>query len=1049
MSRTVRVDLVAQVDKYVAGMNKAGDATDNLSKSVADVADALRVMNENAAAKAVADEARRAANESHAAAAKISSGMLAMGAASVAFTGMAVKGFADFDAQMSAVKATGADAATNIDALRQAAMEAGRTFGQFSATDAAQGIEQLAKAGLSAEQILSGGLNGALSLAAAGEMAVGDAAEVTAKTLKQFALDGSQASHVADLLAAGAGKAVGDVSDLGMALAQSGMVAAQYGVSVEETVGVLSMFADNALLGSDAGTSLKTTLLMLADPTKEAQAALDEYNITAYDAQGNFVGMEALAGQLQDKLSGLSQAQQNAALKTIFGADAIRAATILMKEGADGVRAYVEAVNEQGYAAQVAATRMDNLKGDLAALSGSWETLTISMGSGANSPLRAAVQDLTGLVDSLATMPPAMQQAALAGAGLVAGLGLVGGGFLKTITAVGEARAAYKTLATDMPKTAAVMRNTAIAAGVLTTALVALNAIDSEFIDTRQVSGLSAATAGMLAVAKASDGTTKGVRQANIELDKFFLNERGESVVQGVQGLEGAFQRLNPELKTTGQRFNDFAERGLGAVTGLSTVTERLTEGFSQMDRALAGMASNGALDQAAAGFAKVAEAAKRQGTSTEQLIALFPEYHAQLQQQANALAAQVQGFDASKLSAQDYADWMSGKVPPALRAAADAAKSGGKDLGVLGGALDSAGDKAGKTLEQFLALANGMLQLSGSRMGLEAAIDSATDALKDNGRTLDINTEAGRANQGALDGIAAAALKLAESQRQTDASTAEMTASAQRARDAFVATAQQMGMTKTQAEQLANSYGLIPSKVATDVSAPGATTSKSNVDLLMQSIKALPASKQTQVLTELKRGGIDAAYYELNRIDGKTATTYVRTVYESIVKSNPGMKSVPSMPGWNNYGSKMQADGGILEFYGNGGMREHHIAQIARAGTWRVWAEDETGGEAYIPLALSKRARSTAILDEVARRFGYSLLKNANGNVWSQQPMRTAPVVRMPAPTAAAPVQTGSTFAPVVHAYGADSREVAAHVVSAISHQARVAAPTLPGGRL
>lgn len=63
-------------------------------------------------------------------------------------------------------------------------------------------------------------------------------------------------------------------------------------------------------------------------------------------------------------------------------------------------------------------------------------------------------------------------------------------------------------------------------------------------------------------------------------------------------------------------------------------------------------------------------------------------------------------------------------------------------------------------------------------------------------------------------------------------------------------------------------------------------------------------------------------------------------------------------------------ADGGIMRSYADGGM-ENHTAQIARAGEWRIWAEDETGGEAYIPLARSKRARSLAIWRETGRLLG------------------------------------------------------------------------------
>jgi hypothetical protein len=90
-----------------------------------------------------------------------------------------------------------------------------------------------------------------------------------------------------------------------------------------------------------------------------------------------------------------------------------------------------------------------------------------------------------------------------------------------------------------------------------------------------------------------------------------------------------------------------------------------------------------------------------------------------------------------------------------------------------------------------------------------------------------------------------------------------------------------------------------------------------------------------------------------------------------------------------NRRGSVAMADGGLIESgvqtFANGGitqmgkvldnrlrfMAENHTAQIAHAGAMRLWAEPETGGEAYIPLSASKRSRSEDILDQVATRFG------------------------------------------------------------------------------
>lgn len=85
------------------------------------------------------------------------------------------------------------------------------------------------------------------------------------------------------------------------------------------------------------------------------------------------------------------------------------------------------------------------------------------------------------------------------------------------------------------------------------------------------------------------------------------------------------------------------------------------------------------------------------------------------------------------------------------------------------------------------------------------------------------------------------------------------------------------------------------------------------------------------------------------------------------------GMLQGLDQSGAGSIGFLRKANGG-LTFFARGGIKEKRLAQIAPAGAWRVWAEPETGGEAYIPLAKSKRARSTAILGEVARRFGYGL---------------------------------------------------------------------------
>lgn len=236
----VRLSLVAQ--DYTAGMEKAAKATRDVNSE----------SQKLAAQKEVFDAIGKAS--------------LAVGALAAAGVALAVAKFAEFDKQMSAVQAATHESATNMAALRDAALEAGADT-VFSATEAAQAVEELGKAGVSTADTLSGGLTGSLDLAAAGGLAVGRAAEVAASALTQFGLAGKDVPHVADVLAAGAGKAQGSVEDMSQALNQSGLVASQMGLSLEETVGSLSSFASAGLVGSDAGTSFRSALLRLANPT--------------------------------------------------------------------------------------------------------------------------------------------------------------------------------------------------------------------------------------------------------------------------------------------------------------------------------------------------------------------------------------------------------------------------------------------------------------------------------------------------------------------------------------------------------------------------------------------------------------------------------------------------------------------------------------------------------------------------------------------------------------------------------------------------------------
>lgn len=568
--RSVVVRLMAVTSQYNAAMASAGASTRALGKEVTTAAttskDSLQKVGTTAA---------------------VSGGLLVAGFA------LAQKATIGFDKQLSALSAASQATAGEMESLRQAALDAGQAT-IFSASEAAEAETELAKAGLSAAQIMGGALAGALDLAAAGGIGVADAATYASQALKIFKLDASQTAHVADLLAAGAQKSLANVDQMAQSLAQGGLVAAQTGLTVEETAATLSLFADNALMGSDAGTSLKTMLLNLNPKSKEAAALMEQLGLSAYDASGEFIGMQAYAGKLQGALKGMSAEQRQSTLMTIFGTDAVRAASIVYGAGASGIAEYEGAVNDVGAAQRMAAEMTNNLSGDLEQLKGALETALIGTGSESTGVLREMTQGLTGVVQGYNALPGPVKGAAGAFAGLGGAALLVGGGLAMTIPRIVETRAAMRTLSTEMPRTSAALSRGAKVVGGLAAAFTALqitqeafHASDSELLqfinevaaaagpDTqRQIDALKQSYVELRAEGEAGTAFGGLISWSNSATDAM---DKADALEKQIKALESQQKVANLE-----------AQSGAAAMRGWTTVTQE------------AGAAADGTADEVA-----------------------------------------------------------------------------------------------------------------------------------------------------------------------------------------------------------------------------------------------------------------------------------------------------------------------------------------------------------------------------------------------------------------------------------------------------------------
>jgi TP901 family phage tail tape measure protein len=748
----------------------------------------------------------------------------------VAAFGFAVAASARFEKAMSNVKAVSQASSQEMVKLRSAALEAGRTTA-FSAVQAAEAEHELAKAGVSVADIAGGALKGALNLAAAAEINVAEGAEIAANAMTVFGLKGKDVGHVADVLAAAANKSTTDVHQMGLSLRMAGQVASQTGLSLEDTVGALTLFAAEGLKGSDAGTSFKVMLQRLTPQSKEAQAAMDKLGFSAYDANGNFVGLQEMSARMKEAFSGLTPEARNSAMGIIFGSDAVRAANIIYKHGAEGVRTYTDAVNDQGYAQAVAQTRMDNLIGDFKLLKAALESALIETGTSANAAMRDMVQWVTRLVNAYSALPPGLQQTVGIMTGLVGVLGLAGASMLLLLPRIMLVRREM----IAMGLTAQVVRGQMMTLGRLGLVLGALTAV-AWGIDSlaKKMEGagpnVTKMTNSLVDLAQKGKASGELTKQFGKDLDGF-----GEAVKRIAH--PGALDRVTDFFST----FDPMAEGGPSL--------EDAREKVKALDEALASLVTSGATDTAAEGFKKMAAQAEANGTSSEKLLTLLPQY-------ANALS----GADTQ-------------------------AKIASESQGSLGDATAMTADEmqdqrtAAEKLADALNVLNGVaISAAEGQINFEQSLDDLAAAVQENGTSLDITSEKGRTVKSAFLDAAKSAQDYAQSVADQKGSVEAGNAVLEQSIGALKATMEAAGFTDAQIKALIGTYAQLPPKTTTQVQAEidGAMQDLQTVQGKVRSTKGKTIT--VDALTKAGQQALEDLGYKVRRTKGKQITITVPT---------------------------------------------------------------------------------------------------------------------------------------------------------------------------
>lgn len=731
---------------------------------------------------------------------KVSTGILGIGAASGAALGLAVAKFSEFDQQMSLVQDGTRASAQVMGDLRDAALDAGARTA-FSATEAAAAVDALARAGVSTSDILSGALDGALDLAAAGSLDVAKAAEIASVAMVQFKLAGQDVPHIADLLAAGAGKAMGTVEDLAMALDQSGLVASQAGLSIEETTGTLAAFASAGLAGSDGGTSFKTMLQRLTPVSANARAKMEELGISAFDASGEFVGITNYAGQLRGALSRLTPEARQSAMGIMFGSDAVRAAAVLYEQGAEGIENWIDETNDAGYAAESAAIKMDNLAGDVEQLGGAVETSLIKAGSGANDVLRQLTQTATDLVSGFAGLPDPVQQTAFGIMAVTTGAGLLVGGTMKLIPAIDATRSAMRRLD---------MSGGSLAKTIGKGGLV--------------LAAIAAGTAGIAGLGRTSDLSAEQLAR----LDSAIKSKSLDTL--NAQFKEGAVVAGGYKAALTALQSDDFSENmslnaGFGkfmAGLGIDVFYKELRKSeaaFLHFGTSIANTAkkdfpaATGQFNKLVDAYGGGEEAARRV------MNALGPDFKAALIEAASAYDSNVTEAEALELA--------QGKGAVAAQLMRDAAARNTSALADMSSAAQDTSGKVQELADQISGFGSAQFDVERATIEFHEALSTLSDLLNpgEDGSisgSLDVTTEAGQRTLRALLDSAQATNELAGSTYAMGGTTEQVQGILESGRQKLIETRIALGDTEEGARAYADQLIATPTMVATQVQLNG-----------------------------------------------------------------------------------------------------------------------------------------------------------------------------------------------------------------------------------
>lgn len=321
-------------------------------------------------------------------------------AAMVGFEKSVIETYTTFDDQMRKVQAVSGATSDAVTALRDKAKELGSAT-RFSATEAGEGMEALARAGWETEDVINE-VGNVLAFATANSIDLGAAAELVSDGLNQFGLEAKDTQYFTDVLSQTAASSSTDVLGLKESLINTSGMVKVFGYDLEDVSVALGLMGDEALKGGAAGTSLNSAFMHMAKGGKDVNKAMKDLGINLYDANGNAKPLDTVLGDLRTSFGKLSDEQKAQYASTLFGTAGMKGMMAIIETSDEDFNNLTDAIKNSKDATQEMADIMDGgIGGAIESVKSAWEGLKIYFGELQDGFLVDAINGIASAIQAL------------------------------------------------------------------------------------------------------------------------------------------------------------------------------------------------------------------------------------------------------------------------------------------------------------------------------------------------------------------------------------------------------------------------------------------------------------------------------------------------------------------------------------------------------------------------------------------------------------------------------------------------------------------------